>query len=628
MGLRRSYIQLCWYIFAFLLSLTGCSNLSAPNQDSNLFGTEAPYCGSAQAKTYSGATTTISGNAQFYYRALDWTSSGCRGLCGNPVALNIPYAEVHVLDGSGNILQCGETDANGNFSGLAIPQKSGTYIVQVLSRSMTNKVKISVLEDIYGANPYSITTSFNMNGSQSSVSGLSLSASARQSEGDGKIPGGAFNIFADIYWANQFLRLSSGNANFVADKVTVYWKAGFNPYSYYNSPNALASFYVSSEDHLYILGGKNGDVKNSDTDHFDDSVIIHEYGHFLEAHYGHSDSPGGSHNGDFIIDPRLAWSEGWANYFQAAVLDNVVYATSGGPKGSSGYPNYVDTIGYKNDTVEGSGSSAGISIVRDLTEAAANAVYDRPGTNEGIFREFSISRTLFKALRAAVAFQAVWQAFTSFNDQTSSFTPPHRFMNFGLFNYTLNTKITDSTQNTNWQIILTEEQQKKDTSLYGNTLQKQTPSPSCSTVTMNPVADEIYGYDRSNQLMSNDFYTYYHDGSSKTLNLTYTTGASSTNVVDLNLYLYTDGYYYAEEIQEEEANYYNPMLVRTSKTLNTSSNTETETISFAGLSAGYYMIDVKASTLNKTSSYFTSASANYYLSMNSTAGTQCLVPSP
>lgn len=612
------------FVALTFLMLACQAPLQAPNQTSYTQSPEAAYCGSAQATAYSGNQTTVSGNAKFAYRALS-TSGGCTGLCGDPVSLGIPYAEIHILDASGNRLQCGETDASGNFS-LSIPRTAGTYTVRVQSRSLTNKVKASILEDIYAASPYSIETSVAVGSGQATVTGVSLTASARSSDTGGKIQGAAFNILADIYWANQFLRAQSGNASFVADKVSVFWKAGFNPYSYFNAPTVMASFFVASEDRLYILGGKNGDVKASDTDHFDDSVILHEYGHFLEAHYSHSDSPGGSHNGNFIIDPRLAWSEGFANYFQAAVLDTIVYATGTGPKGTSGFTNYVDTLGFKTDSVEGSGSGAGILIQRSLTEAAATAVYDRPAANEGIFREFAISRTMFKTLKAAIPFQKVWDTFTELNN-TSLTTPAlHKFVNFGLFNAVLNTKITDPTQSSNWASILTEEKQKKDVTLYGNLLLQQNPgsSPVCPSVTMSPVVDSVYSYDRSNQLMSNDFYIYQHDGTSKQIGFV----TNSSGVVDLNLYLYADGYYYSEEIQEAQAGFSNPTMLRTSKRVNVSSNSETESIDMTGMPAGTYFINVKAATLNKTSAQL-SNSVNYYLyTASGSTVTKCLVPSP
>lgn len=626
MDLRCSSAQLYLYFIAFSLVLTGCQSSIEPAAPTYTQNPEGAYCGAAQATSYTGSTTTISGTATFKYRPLV-TASSC-GLCGNPVSLGTTYAEVHIIDSAGNTIQCGETNATGSFS-LVIPQVAGSYKVQVLSRSFTNKVKASILKDIYAATPYSVETAFSVAAAQTSVSGISVVAPARVSE-NAEVPGAAFNILADVFWANEFLRNNTSNSNFVADKVSIFWKAGFNPYSYFDAPSVLASFYIASENRLYILGGKNDDVKSSDTDHFDDSVVLHEYGHFLEAQYGRGSSPGGSHNGNFIIDPRLAWSEGWANYFQGAVQNEIMYNSSytGPSKGTGGFSRYIDTVGFGSDSVEGSGSTYGIQINRNLAEANATATYDKAATNEGIFREFSISRTLFKTLTTAggLPFTALWDAFVELRNTGS---PAYKFTNFGLYN-----KVLQSILNTNyaaqsqtvWNTVISEENQVKTTALYGNDLGTQAPSggsPACPTTALSPVVDATYSYERSNQLMSNDFYTYYHDGTNKQIGLKSTT---TGDIIDMNLYLYTDGYYYSEEIQEAQGSFSNSTLVRKSKTVNISSASETEVIDLTGLPAGYYMVVAKASTLNKLSADLNGTS-NYYLYIgDSSTVTTCLVP--
>ena len=60
-------------------------------------------------------------------------------------------------------------------------------------------------------------------------------------------------------------------------------------------------------------------------DGYDDTVIIHEYGHFIADRYGCDDSSGGNHYLDRHYDPDLAWSEGWANYLSSAVRDSSWY---------------------------------------------------------------------------------------------------------------------------------------------------------------------------------------------------------------------------------------------------------------------------------------------------------------
>lgn len=57
----------------------------------------------------------------------------------------------------------------------------------------------------------------------------------------------------------------------------------------------------------------------SDPDMWDDSVIIHEWGHMATDEYSCNESPGGPHSANALIEPRLAWAEGYADYYQSAV---------------------------------------------------------------------------------------------------------------------------------------------------------------------------------------------------------------------------------------------------------------------------------------------------------------------
>ena len=72
-----------------------------------------------------------------------------------------------------------------------------------------------------------------------------------------------------------------------------------------------------------------------DDDAYDDAVVAHEVGHHFEYAHAYSDSPGGYHDGRYT-DPRLAWSEGFANAFAAAV---------------TGVPSYVDVKAFGTSLV-------------------------------------------------------------------------------------------------------------------------------------------------------------------------------------------------------------------------------------------------------------------------------------
>jgi hypothetical protein len=76
---------------------------------------------------------------------------------------------------------------------------------------------------------------------------------------------------------------------------------------------------------IYVLG----DFTIGDTDEFDQSVIAHEFGHYVEDRFSRSDSIGGEHGGSStLLDLRVAFGEGWGNAFSGMVLGNPIYRDS------------------------------------------------------------------------------------------------------------------------------------------------------------------------------------------------------------------------------------------------------------------------------------------------------------
>ena len=71
---------------------------------------------------------------------------------------------------------------------------------------------------------------------------------------------------------------------------------------------------------LRILG-----AENNDTDEYDVHVVVHEFGHYFENQFSRSDSLGGVHGLNDLLDPRVAFGEGWGNALSAMILDNPDY---------------------------------------------------------------------------------------------------------------------------------------------------------------------------------------------------------------------------------------------------------------------------------------------------------------
>jgi hypothetical protein len=89
------------------------------------------------------------------------------------------------------------------------------------------------------------------------------------------------------------------------------------------------SFYNDAAKALTILGGAAGALDTTDTDYFDDAVVAHEYGHFVEFNMAASRNRGGPHGGE-ALEPPFAWSEGAATGWGCALLQSPLYIDSDG----------------------------------------------------------------------------------------------------------------------------------------------------------------------------------------------------------------------------------------------------------------------------------------------------------
>jgi len=125
---------------------------------------------------------------------------------------------------------------------------------------------------------------------------------------------GAFNIYDCFIRAHKYVRESffATPPTVAAFTLTVRWEDGKDSES--GAPST--SYFSAAGGQLFmnILGDTS-----IDSDAFDDSVLTHEYGHLAAHLYSNDDSPGGSHSLGQALDLRLAFSEGWADYFSCAV---------------------------------------------------------------------------------------------------------------------------------------------------------------------------------------------------------------------------------------------------------------------------------------------------------------------
>jgi hypothetical protein len=101
-------------------------------------------------------------------------------------------------------------------------------------------------------------------------------------------------------------------------RITAFWALGSVEGTFFSvAPQDLDGDGVGNDPFIQLRGGDASDGFHN-TDHFDDGLILHEFGHFVAFSYSRDDSPGGIHFAGELLDARLAWSEGWADFFSGA----------------------------------------------------------------------------------------------------------------------------------------------------------------------------------------------------------------------------------------------------------------------------------------------------------------------
>jgi len=200
-----------------------------------------------------------------------------------------------------------ETDAMGRFR-VPVPDRSGLTI-RVLSQLSSPDIK--VLNNSAGNTLYSIVRDI----SAAETTNIELLETSRVA--------GAFNILDTLQKGNAFLMRAA--PLLTPPALTVYWSEKNDAAALAKLTNGAirTTFFNPSKNEAYILGDRN-----TDSDEFDDSVLLHEYAHLLAAKFSRDDSNGGIHILGDLLDPRIAWSEGWANFFSSAVRGSSIYRDS------------------------------------------------------------------------------------------------------------------------------------------------------------------------------------------------------------------------------------------------------------------------------------------------------------
>jgi hypothetical protein len=218
----------------------------------------------------------------------------------------IACARVLVLDTSDNnrIITEGATNENGVFNiGLPLDLQNSPLVVRVLTVSSVENFPMMVINQ--DSDPMTYFAESNVFIGTKNNLDLHVTTPLK----------GAFNVFAQIMRGYKFMTTSGGEAETEFPELEVRWESGD----------------VGIDCTCFFVRFLQPDVISLREDEDDDSVILHEFGHYLHYSFSSSSSLGGEHiiSCDQNDDPRLTWAEGWATGFSLIVRRSSYYIDTG-----------------------------------------------------------------------------------------------------------------------------------------------------------------------------------------------------------------------------------------------------------------------------------------------------------
>lgn len=307
-------------------------------------GGGAPVCTVAPG----GGVMTVSGQAQFERvphtagHALNYAGTTPQPIRGATVQVRRGYTSTACV--SGTVLGSAVTDALGNYS---IPNVNWYEDAKVCVRAEllladagagAPSWNVQVVDNTNASAVYVLeTTAFCTNNANQTKNLLATTGWGGAGYTGTRIAA-PFAILDSVYQAIQKALTAEATVDFPA--LDLNWSVNNTNVSGNLALGQIGTSHYQN-DEIYILGDDN-----NDTDEFDGHVIIHEFGHYVEDNLSRSDSIGYQHSGGDLLDPRVAYGEGFGNAFSGMVTDDPVYEDSFGNLQASGFD-----INVESDTV-------------------------------------------------------------------------------------------------------------------------------------------------------------------------------------------------------------------------------------------------------------------------------------
>ena len=338
------------------------SDLAIPPPSAGLDGAESPGVGTLHpVREIEGSFPNKAGTVSLNY-TIRWRDN-------NGVNYPLRFAKLEVWDDDtvslDDRLGSGQTDGDGkiSFTGISNSDEFGT--LDIYERIWTINGVVDVTD---GGDTWEWQTTVNTNigdGSWNITTTITPGSS------------GACNIFDSLTKAWQYMTIY---ANPNPPSVAVTWPDG---------DADATSYYSPSQNRIYFEGPASATSTTPEPDEWDESVHVHEYGHFIDRQYAGGFTPnygGNGHSWCSHEDEPTAWGEGWGNFLQGVERDYW------------NYPNphlYVETTWSRDLENDRCLSGAGGSGWEDAEGAIGNVLWDVYDSGDELSEGFNEIWTIF-----------------------------------------------------------------------------------------------------------------------------------------------------------------------------------------------------------------------------------------
>jgi hypothetical protein len=293
------------------------------------------------------ATVTISGRITFDRIPFDATAGNGLNPAGTVESPARGVTVQAIAASGGTVLATTTTDSSGNYS-LSVASNTNLFIrarAEMVTGDVQPSWTFSVRNNRNADALYALDGNAASSGTANSTRDLNAPSGFGTNSYTGERAAAPFAILDTVFKAKELVLTANADAAFPElklfwseDNKTTVLPDGTSRFCPDDGDIGTTSYIVSvagdqnqcaapgtDPEGIYILG----DFDSGDTDEFDESVIAHEFGHYVEDRFGRSDSIGGQHLGsDSLLDLRVAFGEGWGNAFSSMVRNDPIYRDS------------------------------------------------------------------------------------------------------------------------------------------------------------------------------------------------------------------------------------------------------------------------------------------------------------